>query len=75
MSGENWSQELPVTDATVVTLLLLLLLLAPTAAAAAAAATDLFFASPSAFSIHLKRLVNPTRKADDGWKTVKYEGK
>ncbi|EFN51862.1 hypothetical protein CHLNCDRAFT_139765 [Chlorella variabilis] len=29
------------------------------------------FESPSAFSIYLKRLVNPTRKADDGWKTVR----
>lgn len=27
------------------------------------------FESPSAFSIYLKRLLNPTRKADDGWKT------
>eukprot|EP00887_Chlorella_sp_A99_P005114 scaffold25.g5114.t1 len=32
------------------------------------------FESPSAFSIYLKRLVNPSRKADDGWKTVKYKG-
>lgn len=32
------------------------------------------FESPSAFSIYLKRLVNPGRKADDGWKTVKYGG-
>lgn len=32
------------------------------------------FESPSAFSIYLKRLVNPGRKADDGWKTVKYSG-
>uniref|UniRef100_A0A383WMB0 MPN domain-containing protein n=1 Tax=Tetradesmus obliquus TaxID=3088 RepID=A0A383WMB0_TETOB len=36
---------------------------------------ELFFDSPSAFSIYLKRLVNPARKADDGWKTVKYLGK
>jgi hypothetical protein len=36
---------------------------------------DMYFESPSAFSIYLKRLVNPTRKADDGWKTVKYAGK
>ena len=36
--------------------------------------TLLVFDSPSAFSIHLKRLVNPTRKADDGWKSVKYNG-
>jgi hypothetical protein len=35
----------------------------------------MYFDSPSAFSIYLKRLVNPTRKADDGWKTVKYAGK
>jgi hypothetical protein len=42
---------------------------------AAAAAAELFFDSPSAFSIYLKRLVNPARKADDGWKTVKYLGK
>lgn len=33
------------------------------------------FDSPSSFSIHVKRLVNPTRKADDGWKTVKYKGR
>lgn len=33
------------------------------------------FESPSAFSIYVKRLSNPTRKADDGWKAVKYEGK
>ncbi|GMH32362.1 hypothetical protein BSKO_00196 [Bryopsis sp. KO-2023] len=32
------------------------------------------FDSPSAFSIFIKRLVNPTRKADDGWKTVKFAG-
>ncbi|KAK9865967.1 hypothetical protein WJX84_011457 [Apatococcus fuscideae] len=36
---------------------------------------DQTFESPSAFSIYLKRLINPSRKADDGWKTVKYEGK
>lgn len=36
---------------------------------------DQIFESPSAFSIALKRLVNPLRKADDGWKTVKYNGK
>ena len=28
------------------------------------------FESPSAFSIYLKRLVNPTRKADDGRQPV-----
>lgn len=26
-------------------------------------------------SIYLKRLVNPTRKADDGWKTVRYNSR
>lgn len=36
---------------------------------------ELSFDSPSAFSIYLKRLVNPTRKADDGWKAVKYAGR
>lgn len=35
----------------------------------------LAFESPSAWSIHLKRLVTPGRKADDGWKTIRYEGK
>lgn len=35
---------------------------------------SMVFDSPSAFSIYLKRLVNPTRKADDGWKSVKYKG-
>mmetsp|Transcript_23369 Transcript_23369/g.51294 ORF Transcript_23369/g.51294 Transcript_23369/m.51294 type:complete len:460 (+) Transcript_23369:175-1554(+) len=35
----------------------------------------MFFDSPSAFSIYLKRQVNPTRKADDGWKAVKYSGR
>ncbi len=32
------------------------------------------FDSPSAFSIYLKRLSNPSRKADDGWKSVRYNG-
>lgn len=35
---------------------------------------QLTFDSPSAFSVFVKRLTNPTRKADDGWKSVKYEG-
>ena len=26
-------------------------------------------------SIYLKRLVNPSRKADDGWKTVRYQNR
>jgi hypothetical protein len=30
------------------------------------------FASPSAWSIHCKRLANPSKKADDGWKSVRY---
>jgi hypothetical protein len=34
----------------------------------------LTFESPSAFSVFVKRLTNPTRKADDGWKSVKYQG-
>ncbi|KXZ47722.1 hypothetical protein GPECTOR_33g604 [Gonium pectorale] len=33
------------------------------------------FESPSAFSITVKRKLNPDRKADDGWKAVKYAGK
>ena len=36
---------------------------------------ELTFESPSSFSIYMKRLVNPARKADDGWKTVRYGGK
>jgi hypothetical protein len=36
---------------------------------------ELTFESPSSFSIYMKRLVNPSRKADDGWKTVRYGGK
>ena len=35
----------------------------------------MLFESPSAFSIFFKRLVNPSRKADDGWKTVRYQGR
>jgi len=34
----------------------------------------LTFESLSAFSVCVKRILNPTRKADDGWKTVKYQG-
>jgi hypothetical protein len=33
------------------------------------------FTSPSAFSIFVKRLFVPSRKADDGWKSVLYQGK
>ncbi len=32
------------------------------------------FKSPSAFSVHVKRKINPTRKADDGWTSVRYKG-
>ena len=32
------------------------------------------YESPSAFSIYVKRKTNPTRKADDGWKSVRYKG-
>lgn len=30
------------------------------------------FTSPSAFAIFAKRITNPTKKADDGWKSVRY---
>ena len=30
------------------------------------------FTSPSAWAIFAKRLTNPTKKADDGWKSVRY---
>ncbi len=33
------------------------------------------FTSPSAFSVAVKRMYNPKRKADDGWKSVKYNGR
>ncbi|KAK9845836.1 hypothetical protein WJX81_003853 [Elliptochloris bilobata] len=32
------------------------------------------FRSPSAFSVYVKRKVNPSRKADDGWTSVHYNG-
>lgn len=32
------------------------------------------FKSPSAFSVYVKRKINPGRKADDGWTSVKYLG-
>ena len=32
------------------------------------------YESPSAFSIYVKRKTNPMRKADDGWKSVRYKG-
>jgi hypothetical protein len=30
------------------------------------------FQSPSAWAIYVKRLANPDKKADDGWKSVRY---
>lgn len=33
---------------------------------------QLKFVTPSAWSIHVKRLANPSKKADDGWKSIKY---
>ena len=30
------------------------------------------FTSPSAYAIFAKRITNPTKKADDGWKSVRY---
>ena len=30
------------------------------------------FNSPSAWAIYVKRLANPGKKADDGWKSVRY---
>lgn len=33
------------------------------------------YTSISSFSVNVKRRVNPSRRADDGWKSVKYQGK
>jgi len=33
------------------------------------------FVSPSAWTIFFKRQLNPDRKADDGWKSIKHEGR
>lgn len=33
-----------------------------------------FFEMPSAFSLFTKRLTQPERKADDGWRSVTYQG-
>ena len=41
-------------------------------AAGAIAFQDQTFYSPSAWAIHCKRLANPGKKADDGWKSVRY---
>jgi len=32
------------------------------------------FRTPSGFSLYVKKLITPMRKADDGWKSVKYQG-
>ena len=41
-------------------------------AAGAISFQDQTFYSPSAWAIHCKRLANPGKKADDGWKSVRY---
>ena len=41
-------------------------------AAGAISFQDQMFYSPSAWAIHCKRLANPGKKADDGWKSVRY---
>ncbi|GHP02802.1 hypothetical protein PPROV_000155700 [Pycnococcus provasolii] len=35
---------------------------------------EMTFDSPSAFSVYCKRIYNPTRRADDGWGSVTYDG-
>ncbi|XP_069691645.1 MPN domain-containing protein-like [Periplaneta americana] len=37
--------------------------------------TDIIFASPSAWAIHCKRIINPEKKSGCGWASVKYRGK
>ncbi|GFG35992.1 hypothetical protein Cfor_03573 [Coptotermes formosanus] len=37
--------------------------------------TDIIFASPSAWAIHCKRIINPEKKSGCGWASVKYKGK
>ncbi|GLV42382.1 uncharacterized protein CBL_03119 [Carabus blaptoides fortunei] len=37
--------------------------------------TDIVFASPSAWAIHCKRIINPDKKSGCGWASVKYRGK
>ncbi|KAK7872098.1 hypothetical protein R5R35_005178 [Gryllus longicercus] len=37
--------------------------------------TDLVFASPSAWAIHCKRIINPEKKSGCGWASVKYKGR
>ncbi|XP_063242924.1 MPN domain-containing protein isoform X2 [Bacillus rossius redtenbacheri] len=37
--------------------------------------TDIIFASPSAWAIHCRRIINPEKKSGCGWASVKYKGK
>lgn len=37
--------------------------------------TDIIFASPSAWAIHCKRIINPEKKSGCGWASVRYRGK
>lgn len=37
--------------------------------------TDIVFASPSAWAINCKRIINPVKKSGCGWASVKYHGK
>ncbi|XP_047000085.1 MPN domain-containing protein isoform X1 [Schistocerca americana] len=37
--------------------------------------TDIIFASPSAWAIHCKRIINPDKKSGCGWASVKYKGR
>lgn len=32
------------------------------------------FSSPSAFSLYVRRKINPSRRIDDGWSSVKFDG-
>ncbi|XP_022189367.2 MPN domain-containing protein CG4751 [Nilaparvata lugens] len=36
--------------------------------------TDIVFASPSAWAIHCKRIINPEKKSGCGWASVRYKG-
>ncbi|XP_046676788.1 MPN domain-containing protein-like isoform X3 [Homalodisca vitripennis] len=37
--------------------------------------TDIVFASPSAWAIHCKRIINPDKKSGCGWASVKYKNR
>ncbi|XP_067002459.2 MPN domain-containing protein isoform X2 [Anabrus simplex] len=37
--------------------------------------TDIIFASPSAWAIHCKRIINPEKKSGCGWASVRYRGR